>query len=243
MRKSTITTRHDSAGNYEVEVFDAPSPKRVIVTAHGNGVRRWDGEKFFYAVAEHYADSTAILVDQNQPEGTGCRLNSLDIAVARVQGNIEDAKRLHPDVPIVVMGHSMGCAIASLLDLAGVSAVVFACPAAGAPGEWLVKRYGSDVLEGKAVTTSDGLLKVITKEYARSVQGKVWEDEYIKLLKNFHPVYAFEAGNEEIVGEGRLAHRDLPFTDYQIIPQATHNLHGAPLADFFSRLDKIFSVM
>jgi pimeloyl-ACP methyl ester carboxylesterase len=237
-RTSSITGHHDDAGDYEVETFDASNPKRVIVAAHGNGVRRWDGEKFFYAVAEHYIDSTVMLVDQNQPEGDGCRLNSLPTAIARVQGLVNIARKTHPGIPILVMGHSMGCGVASLLDLTGVSAVVFVAPAASSRGHSLVKRYGPDIMGGKAVTTSDGLLKVITKEYALSVKEIVWEEEYRKLLKHFSPVYCFEAGEEEIVGEERIGHRALPFTQYEIIPGAHHNLAGAPLRDFLARLDQ-----
>ncbi len=70
---------------YEFEIFDHLTPKTVIVCAHGNGVRRWDGEKFFYAVAEHFADSAVLLVDQNQPDGDGVRLNPLSILKSRVE--------------------------------------------------------------------------------------------------------------------------------------------------------------
>jgi len=241
-RPSTVTIHHDSAGDYEVEVFDAKAPKRVIVTAHGNGVRRWDGKHFFHNVAEHYAEDTVLLVDQNQPEGNGVRLNPLPILVQRVAALLHQARQLHPGVPIVLMGHSMGCAIITFVeDLSGVEAIVFVTPGAGAQGPSLVKRYGPDILRGKIVTTSDGLYKNIPAEYVASVKGLVWEDQYAKLLHRFHPVYCFEAADEEIVGDERLVHRTLPFDDYQIIPHATHNLHGAPLEDFFTRLDPLLN--
>jgi len=38
-------------------------------------------------------------------------------------------------------------------------------------------------MQGKAVTTTDGLLKVITKEYAGSVKDTDWEVEYNKVLE------------------------------------------------------------
>jgi pimeloyl-ACP methyl ester carboxylesterase len=242
MRQSSIITQRDSAGEYQVEIFDNAAPKRVIICAHGNGVRRWDGEKFFYAVAEHYADSTVMLVDQNQPDGDGCRLNPLPILVSRVEGLLARAKNLHPDTPIVIMGHSMGCAVVSFIqDLAGVKSIVFVTPGAGNQEQALIERYGPDVVHGKAVTTSDNLRKVIPAEYVQSVKGKVWEDTYADLLSRFQPVYCFEAGNEEIVGDDRLAHRTMPFAKYDIIPGAKHNLTGQPLQDFFGRLDLLIS--
>jgi hypothetical protein len=240
-RASEVTTHHDSAGAYEVEVFDAPKPKRVFVTAHGNGVRRWDGKHFFHKFANYYADSTVMLVDQNQPDGEGCRLNTLQVMAARVQGLLTEAARLHPGVPVVIAAHSMGCGVTAQLDLSGVAAVVFVTPGAGDAVEKNVKRYGKGILDGKTVTTSDGLRKVIPKEYLESVKEIVWEKEYRKLLKRFQPIYCFEAGEEEIVNDHRFEHRDMPFADYQVIPHARHNLEGAPLQDFLSRLDKILS--
>ncbi len=85
MRQSSVTTNQDKAGDYEVEVFDCVKPKGVIVTAHGNGVRRWDGEEFFYAVAEQYPNYVVMLIDQNQLYEDGCKLNDLQIMVDRVQ--------------------------------------------------------------------------------------------------------------------------------------------------------------
>lgn len=239
MRKSTVTTHHDSAGSYEAEIFDAPMPKRVIVCSHGDGVRRWDGNHFFHNVAEYYPDSVVMLVDQNQVEPGSIRVNPFPILTARVQGLISEAKKRYPHVPIVVLAHSNGCAVASFLDLGDVSAMVFEAPGAGSKAEGLVNRYGPDITKGKTVTTSDGLTKTYPPEFVASVQGLNWEEQYAKLLKRYQPVYCFEAGEEEIVGDERLKHPDLPFTKYEIIPGATHNLSGAPLADFLSKLDKI----
>jgi hypothetical protein len=137
----------------------------------------------------------------------------------------------------------MGCAVASFLDLSDVNAIIFEAPGAGSQEESLVERYGPEILQGKAVTTSDGLLKVITKEYVDSVRGKNWEDAYTDLLTNFQQVYVFEAGDEEIVGDGRFAHRSLPFAKYEIIPKAKHNLSGEPLEHFLHKFDGIVETL
>lgn len=94
-RKSSIITKHDSMGEYELEFFHDEHPTRVIVCAHGNGVRRRDGEQFFYAVAEHYTDSAVLLVDQNQTTGDGVTINPLPVLVSRVELLIEEAVRLY----------------------------------------------------------------------------------------------------------------------------------------------------
>ncbi len=239
MRKSSVTTKHDAEGGFELEIFDHPSPKRVIVCSHGNGVRRWDGEKFFYAVAEHYTDSAVLLVDQNQPDGDGVRINPLPILKSRVHDLIIDAKSRYPGVPTVLMAHSMGCGVASLLDTDGIGAMVFVSPAVGKPQDSLIKRYGADIADGKTVTTSDGLKKVITAEYYKSVAGISWEDSYVSLVKKFQPVYVFESGADEIVGEGRFEHRKIQFTSYTVIEGAKHNFSGEALATLFEKLDEI----
>jgi hypothetical protein len=239
MRNSQVSSNQDNAGPYEIELFDAANPKGVIVCAHGNGVRRWDGQKFFYAVAEHYADYAVLLVDQNQPAGDGSKLNPLNTMVARVQGITDLALSKYPGVPVIVMGHSMGCGIAARLNLEGVSRALFVTPTAGDEIRKLMQRYGPGILQGMEVTTSDGLLKIIPKEYIASVEGIVWENEYRKLLEHYSAVHVFEAGDEEIVGDERLAHRDMPFASYTTIPGAHHNLSGKPLQAFFTQADPL----
>ena len=237
MRTSSIFSLYDSEGNYEVEIFDHPKPATVIVCAHGNGVRRWDGEKFFYAVAEHFAKSAVLLVDQNQPDGDGVRLSPLPILVSRVTGLVHEARQRYPNTPLVVMGHSMGCGVASLLDTNDIQAMVFVAPAVGKPRQSLVERYGPDIVNGKTVTTSEGLKKVVTAEYYKSVEDIDWEESYASLVKRFQTVYVYESGDDEIVGDGRFRHRAIPFAQYTVIDGAKHNLSGAPLAVLFGLID------
>lgn len=239
MRKSTVSTNHDDAGDYEVEVFDCPKPKRLIVCAHGGGVRRWDGEKFFYAVAEHYDDSAVLLVDQNQQDGDYIRINPLTVAAERINRLIAYAKKLHPGAPIVVMGHSFGCGVVSQLKLEGVNAIVLVTPAAGRSFRNYVDQFGESVANGLQVTSSDGIKKEYTAEFMDSIKNISWEEEYARLAKGPIPVYVFEAGADEIIGEERFAHREIPFTKYFILDRAPHNLVGKPLADFFAKLDPL----
>ncbi len=239
MRKSTITTSQDQSGEYEIELFDHPAPKRVIVCSHGNGARRWDGEEFFYRVAEHYADSAVLLADQNQPDGDAVKINPLPILVERLQSLIAKAQELYAGVPIIVVAHSMGCGVTTLLDLTSVKAIIFVAPATGTPQDDLIKRYGQDIVHGKTVKSSDGLTKIISAEYYHSLQGINWEDEYIRLAKGYSPTYVFEAGNEEILADSHFQHRAIPFTNYQIIKGAKHNFSGQPLQELFQKMDQL----
>ena len=238
MRNSTVRKLHDQAGEYESEYFECDNPKSVIICSHGNGVRRWDGEHFFLNIAKHYVDRAVYLVDQNQVIKDGCQLNDINIMSERVQKLIDVAMNNYPGVPIVVLAHSMGCGVSAQLELDDVEKVIFVTPGAGNEFMKLKKRYGEDIINGGGmVKTTDGLNKLISKDYLESVSKITWENEYSKLLKKFQNVYVFEAGDEEIVGDDRFKHRDMPFKSYQIIPGATHNLHGKALKLFFVELE------
>ncbi len=238
-RISTIISQSDAAGAYEQEVFDAVQPSCVLVCAHGNGVRRWDGEKFFYQVADYFTNATVMLVDQNQTHGNGVYINTFPVLIARVQSLIDLANKQYPTIPVWVIAHSMGCAVTTGLDLSNVAGIIFIAPGAGAPQLSLIERYGADIVNGKTVLTTDGLTKIITKEYYMSVKGLVWEEEYAKLAGRFAPIYVYEAGEEKIVGDERLAHRTIAFTNYEIIAGAKHNFSGVAATTLFEKISGI----
>lgn len=240
MRQSTVNTEKDSEGNFELEIFDHSNPKQIIVCAHGNGVRRWDGEKFFYQVAEYFTDSVVMLVDQNQQLENGVKSNPLHILVARVQRLITIGSNKYPDVPIVIIAHSMGCGVTTQLDLTSVNNVIFVTPATGNIQKSLISRYGNEIkTKNKVIITPDGYTKIFTPGYYNSMNDIVWEKEYLKLCAKFSPIHVFEAGDEEIVGEERFTHREMPFTSYTVLKDANHNLTGQPLKDFFIKVDSI----
>ena len=241
-RTSRVIELTDNSGVYEQEIFDCENPTSIIVSSHGNGVRRWDGKKFYYQVADHFTDSVVLLVDQNQPVDDGVKLNDFQTMVSRVQELLDLAKENYKEVPIWIMGHSMGCPISCLLNLDGIAGVIFVAPAVGAPEKTMIERYGENIVNGKKVVTSDGYTKIIPKEYYDSVRGLVWEDEYEKLMQRFSPVHVFESGDDEIVGEGRFAHRKIPFTSYQIIEGAKHNFQYRFSEELFAKIDKILEL-
>ncbi len=240
MRKSTVTKHTDAAGEFEAEVFDCENPKSVVICSHGNGVRRWDGENFFYNVANHYGDRAFYLVDQTQVIEEGCELIDLQLMVQRVQSLVIRATEDHPGVPITVLAHSMGCGVASLLDTKNVSRMILAAPASGNVVDLMVSRYGENILEGGLIRTSDGLNKLLSKEYVQSVDGVAWEEKYQKLLQNFKDVYVFESADDEILTEERKALvRPLPFKSLVVIEGATHNLHGEALEKLYQEIDDL----
>lgn len=239
MRKSEIIKLQDSCGIYEQEIFHAENPKVVIIGIHGNGVRRWDGEKFFYQVAEYFTDSIVVLVDQNQLEADGCRLNSVDIMAERNQKALAEARRQFPDLPVWLVAHSMGCGITSLMDVSGVDGIVFVAPGVGNQVEKYIKRYGADIVEGKVITSSDGLYKNISKEFMDSVAGINWQEKYASLIKKHANVHVFESGADEIVDEERFELRNMPFASYAIINGAKHNFAGKYSAELFSKIEKL----
>lgn len=240
MRKSSVTTNRDAAGEYESEVFDCENPKSLVICVHGNGVRRWDGEEFFSNVANNYPNHAFYLVDLTQPFDGGCELIDLKLMVARVEKLIAQAKSNYPDVEINILAHSMGCGVSSLVDTEGIARMILVAPAGGDVVKLMVSRYGEGVLNGGMVKTSDGLNKLLSKAYVDSVGGIVWEEKYENLLKRFKEVYAYESGEDEIVTEERRAPlRTMPFATYKVIEGATHNLHGDALKKLYSEIDNL----
>jgi len=238
-RHSTTTKLSDSAGDYEQEIFGYDSPKRIIIGVHGVGVRRWDGEKFYYQVAEHFTDSVIVLVDQNQVEGGGCKLNSIDIMVERNQKALGKSAKKYPGVPLWVLGHSMGCGVSSMLNVSNVDGMIFVAPAVGSFKDKYAKRYGKDIVNGKIVTSSDGFKKNISKEFIQSVWDIKWQDNYTQLLDKFSPIHVFESGDDEIVDEERFELRDMPFTSYSIVENAKHNFSGKYSEELFAKIEKL----
>ncbi len=239
MRKDTVLRLSDSAGEYEQEVFGCSSPKRIILGIHGNGVRRWDGEKFFYQVSDHFIDSIVVLVDQNQVVGDGCKLNSLDIMASRTQKALSAVQKQYPDLPVWALGHSMGCGIISLLDVSTLTGIVFVAPGAGAQLDKYIERYGADIVNGKTVQTTDGLTKIISKEFMDSAKNVIWQEKYAELIKKLPNIHVFEAGDDEIVDEERFELRDMPFSSYTIIEGARHNFSGQFSSQLFQYIDTI----
>ena len=235
-----MSIKQDAAGMYETEVFDCDNPKSVVICAHGNGVRRWDGESFFYNVAKRYTNHAFYLVDQTQPFDGGCELIDLRLMVHRVQDMLNQACSDYPGVPITILAHSMGCGVASLLDVRNVTRMIFITPASGDVVQINVARYGKHILDGSMVKTSDGLNKLFSKEYMDSVSGVKWEEKYTALLKHFGEIYVFEAGSDEILTEERrAANRTLPFKGYKVIDGATHNFHDEALEKLYSEIDDL----
>lgn len=239
-RKSTITTQSDSAGEYEQEIFVAENPAFILLGVHGNGVRRWDGEKFYYQVADEFEDAVVGLVDQNQVESDGCKLNSMDVIIERNQKLLKELTDKYPNLPVCIVAHSMGCGVASMMNLTSVEGVVFVAPAVGAFKEKYVERYGEDIINGKIVRTSDGLHKNLSKEFINSVWDIDWKDKYSEMLKRFSEVFVFESGDDEIIElDLRQEIRNLPFASYEIIDGAKHNFSGKHSAELFTKIKSL----
>lgn len=241
MRKSIVYKHVDSAGEYESEIFDCDMPKAVIIGIHGNGVRRWDGKKFFYQVAEHFSDCIVALVDQNQQLEDGCKLNSLDIMVERNQNVLSVIKEKFPSLDVWIVAHSMGCGVTALMDTTGITGVIFVAPGVGNQVEKYIERYGANVVNGIRTETTDGLVKYISKEFMDSVRGITWQDKFSQLIEKHSNVHAFESGADEIVDDERFELRAMPLASYTIIEGTPHNFSGQYPDELFMKIDQIIN--
>jgi alpha-beta hydrolase superfamily lysophospholipase len=110
----TETTEIDGArGRIAVHVWPAATPRCVLLLAHGYGEHAGRYRHVAEAIA---ADGGAVYAPDHHGHGRseGERaLVSIDDAVADLHVVAERARREHPDLPVVLLGHSMGGIIAA----------------------------------------------------------------------------------------------------------------------------------
>jgi hypothetical protein len=123
-----------------------------------------------------------------------------------------------------------------------VAGMIFITPGVGDVHKIYKQRYGDDVVNGKTIVSSDGITKIISKEFMDSSADLIREEKYAQLLDRYSPVHVYEAGDDEIVGDERYVLRDMPFASYTIIKGAKHNLSGKYSEELFRKIDQLFDI-
>jgi alpha-beta hydrolase superfamily lysophospholipase len=103
-----------SEGNVSVAVWDNPDPSRIVVLAHGYGehIGRYPH------VARALVDRGAVVygpdhLGHGQSDGDRALVDNFERVVDDLDSVVELAKRAHPGLPLVLIGHSMGGLIAT----------------------------------------------------------------------------------------------------------------------------------
>lgn len=134
MSNATITERAGSVGKQVIHVWAPADPRMVVVLAHGYGehARRYDH------VAERYVEEGAAVY---APDHHGHGLSEGERALVDIESMATDfeavvelARAEHPDLPLIVLGHSMGGVIATRYaqrNLDGLDGLILSGPVIG----------------------------------------------------------------------------------------------------------------
>jgi alpha-beta hydrolase superfamily lysophospholipase len=232
------TTLRGSEGDLSVAIWDNPDAKRIVVLAHGYGEHVGRYQHVADALVERGA---AVYGPDHLGHGTSAGDQALVADFERVVDDlhqvVELAKRQHPGLPVVLVGHSMGGLIATRYaqrhgqELAGL---VLSGPAIGLGpviGGWLAApELPSDPID-VAVLSRD---PAVGQAYADDplVWHGGWKRETLE---------AFAAADEAIAAGGGFG--DLPLLYVhgeadQLVPMvlAQPIVHGLKGDDFTERV-------
>src|SRR4051812_17666264 len=102
------TTLEGSEGAVSVRVWEHPDPARIVVIAHGYGehIGRYEH------VADAFVERGAAVygpdhLGHGQSEGERVRVTDFERMVDDLHQVVELARREHPGLPVVLVGHSM----------------------------------------------------------------------------------------------------------------------------------------
>src|SRR3954453_438576 len=152
-----IGTRHDEgrfAGARGLEIYwqswRPPAVRAVVPLSHGasehSGRYRWTAER----LAERgYATYPVAHRGHGPSEGPRAYVDRMDNVVADLDQLVDMAAAAHPDVPVFLLGHSMGGCVALAYTLAHqdkLDGLVLSAPLAALSGASAVERMASRVL-------------------------------------------------------------------------------------------------
>jgi alpha-beta hydrolase superfamily lysophospholipase len=101
-------------GTITYRVWDHPDPRRIVVIAHGYGehIGRYE-----HVAAALLARKAVVYgpdhMGHGRSDGERVSITDLDEVVADVHTMVELARAAHPELPVVLLGHSMGGLIAT----------------------------------------------------------------------------------------------------------------------------------
>jgi alpha-beta hydrolase superfamily lysophospholipase len=131
---STDTTLSGTHGDLVVRTWDTPSPRYVVLLAHGYGEH--SGRYEHVAAALNAAGAVVYAPDHaghGRSAGERARADFVEDMVTDLDDVRTLAAQAHPGLPVVVLGHSMGGVIATryVQRYDGISALVLSGPIVG----------------------------------------------------------------------------------------------------------------
>ncbi len=199
----------------------------VLILVHGFGVQR-DSRGMFTEVARYFADHyTSVLFDLNQVEGDEVTLRTLTEQRDIVRQVLAAARAKHPGARVHLLGHSMGCVVASLAGDSELDSVIFLAPPTRSGGDSTRRyfmAYKGAQLDGRILTVprKDGTTTVIPLDYFDDME----RHNPAQLITEYaaaQPLHVIEALEEDVI-----RHADYSVFQSQpgIVLRAIHGDHN-----------------
>ena len=230
--KTTIYKNQDEAGEYITEEIINGKPDKLIVYAHGFGVKRGDASDMFYDAANIAKNSKSLLIDLNQDEESGFTVNDLISQSIRLNSEISKFKASNPGLPIILVGHSMGCALIAKDRILAEQAIFLAPAVSNVEAKLkprLMEREGSYHSPKEGVIyakRSDGTTSRVPDSFFDSVRGETWKNRYEQYLRVQPNTFLIVAEEDEILKVETKDILELNFKQIDIVEGADHNFLG-----------------
>lgn len=230
--KTTIYKNQDEAGEYITEEIINGKPEKLIVYAHGFGVKRGEAGDMFYDVANMAKNSKSLLIDLNQDQESGLTVNDFDVQSTRLSSEISKLKAGNPGLPIILVGHSMGCALIAKNKILAEQAIFLAPAVSNVEPKLkprLMEREGSYYSTEESILyakRSDGTTSRVPDSFFDSVRGETWKDRYEEYIGVQPNNFLIVAEEDEILKVETKDILELNFKQIDIVEGADHNFLG-----------------
>lgn len=230
--KTTIHKNQDEAGKYITEEIINGKPEKLIVYAHGFGVKRGDANNMFYDVVNIAKNSKSLLIDLNQDEESGLIINDFGAQSRRLNSEISKLRASNPGLPIILVGHSMGCALIAKNKILAKQAIFLAPAVSDVEAKLkprLMEREGSHYSTEERILyakRSDGTTSKVPDSFFDSVRGETWKDRYEEYIGVQPNTFLIVAEEDEILKVETKGILKLKFKKINIIERADHNFLG-----------------
>lgn len=240
-RSSFVVNGKDAYGSYEIELFQAENPKAIVICATGFGMNRYDGYNLFGDIAEKLTEYTVVLVELHDITGSGLTVNPLTFQVERFNKLISDYSTA--SVPVVLVGHSMGCLVISKSVAQGNHAV-FLAPAVRDISKTLrntlLSRDGtSEDPDGTMhAKRSDGTTSIVSSEFWHEASRLNIAALYKEATSRIK-IKVVIAEEDQLLKEETADLHTIEFQSITSIPKADHDFSGAGRKAMLEELQKI----
>jgi predicted alpha/beta-hydrolase family hydrolase len=182
--------------------------KRIVIFSHGFGVAK-DSAGLFTDIAEGLGSNVqAVLFDYNDFDETNRTMTVKPFSqqATILNQHLEEARRVHPGVPISLVAHSQGCIVAAIAEPQGIDQVVLLAPAESFSLHRLEKAFTQRfkpkrLPEGSVkIPRRDGSSILIPAAYQPELKLIDPPERYNRLAK-LAPTILIRAAQDDILGK------------------------------------------